>query len=129
MTEPFAPLDQEIATPEPVTIDPGARHPYTTDSFFNISAMSYGAISKPAVLAPSRGAQMAGCWLNTGEGAISPCHLEGGCDIVVQIGPAKYGVGDGRSIPLDELYPDAKTGSAFSSAAKLTTFARGDAQP
>jgi glutamate synthase domain-containing protein 2 len=54
--------------------------------------MSYGAISKPAVLALSSGARMAGCWLNTGEGALSSHHLEGGADIVYQIGTAKNGV-------------------------------------
>ena len=96
MNAPYPPLDQEIATPEPVTIGPGARIPYTTESFFNISGMSYGAISRPAVLALSRGARMAGCWLNTGEGALSPYHLQGGCDIVFQVGTAKYGVGDGH---------------------------------
>jgi len=40
--------------------------------------MSYGALSKPAVLALSKGAKKAGCWMNTGEGGISPYHLEGG---------------------------------------------------
>jgi glutamate synthase domain-containing protein 2 len=54
--------------------------------------MSFGAISKPAVLALSNGARKAGCWLNTGEGGVSPYHLEGGADIVVQIGTAKYGM-------------------------------------
>ena len=54
--------------------------------------MSYGAISKPAVLALSNGARMAQCWMNTGEGGLSPFHLEGGADIVFQIGTAKYGV-------------------------------------
>jgi glutamate synthase domain-containing protein 2 len=56
--------------------------------------MSYGALSKPAVLALSNGSRMAGNWLNTGEGGISPWHLEGGADIVYQIGTAKYGVRD-----------------------------------
>ena len=56
--------------------------------------MSFGAISRPAVLALSRGAKMAGCWLNTGEGGLSPYHLQGGADIVFQIGTAKYGVRD-----------------------------------
>ena len=37
---------------------------------------------------------MAGCWMNTGEGGLSPYHLEGGADIVFQIGTAKYGVRD-----------------------------------
>jgi glutamate synthase domain-containing protein 2 len=56
--------------------------------------MSYGALSKPAVRALSRGAAEAGCWLDTGEGGLSPYHLEGGCDIIMQIGTAKYGVRD-----------------------------------
>jgi glutamate synthase domain-containing protein 2 len=39
-----------------------------------------------------KGARLAGCWLNTGEGGLAPYHLEGGCDVVFQIGTAKYGV-------------------------------------
>ena len=54
--------------------------------------MSYGALSTPAVLALSAGAAKAGIWMNTGEGGLSAHHLEGGCDIVFQIGTAKYGV-------------------------------------
>lgn len=89
------PIQEEDAlAPAPVTIGPYCRSPYTTTSIFNISAMSYGAISKPAVIALSRGAAKAGCWLNTGEGGLSPYHLEGGCDLVFQIGTAKYGVRD-----------------------------------
>jgi glutamate synthase domain-containing protein 2 len=76
------------------TIGPDCRHPYKTDRMFHISAMSFGAISKPAVLALSRGAKKAGCWMNTGEGGLSPYHLQGGADIVFQIGTAKYGVRD-----------------------------------
>src|SRR5690606_31008076 len=60
----------------------------------NISAMSFGAISKPAVTALSLGAKKAGCWLNTGEGGLSTYHLSGGADLVFQIGTAKYGVRD-----------------------------------
>ena len=56
--------------------------------------MSYGALSRPAVRALSRGAAKAGIWMNTGEGGLSPFHLEGGCDIVFQIGTAKFGVRD-----------------------------------
>ena len=54
--------------------------------------MSYGALSTPAVRALSLGAKMAGCWMNTGEGGLSPYHLEGGADLVFQIGTAKYGI-------------------------------------
>lgn len=77
-----------------MVIGPGAREPYTARSIFNISGMSFGAISRPAVLALSRGAKEAGCWMNTGEGGLSPYHLEGGADIVFQIGTAKFGVRD-----------------------------------
>ncbi len=71
-----------------------AKKPFTAYSFFNISGMSYGAISKPAVQALSFGAKKAHAWMNTGEGGLSPFHLEGGADIVFQIGTAKYGVRD-----------------------------------
>ncbi len=60
----------------------------------NISGMSYGALSRPAVKALSKGAARANCWLNTGEGGVSPHHLSGNCDLVFQIGTAKYGVRD-----------------------------------
>jgi len=95
----FPTLEDEIAEPQPITIgEHTCTKPYTTKSLIHISGMSYGAISKPAVLALSRGAKNAGIWLNTGEGGLSPYHLDGGCDIVYQIGTAKYGVrtDDGR---------------------------------
>ena len=88
-------LDTDTSPASELEIGPHARRPYRTSSIFNISAMSYGAISKPAVLALSNGARMAGVWLNTGEGGLSPWHLEGGADIVFQIGTAKYGVRNG----------------------------------
>jgi glutamate synthase domain-containing protein 2 len=64
--------------------------------------MSYGAISKPAVLALSNGSRMAGNWMNTGEGGLSPYHLEGGADIVFQMGTARYGVRDDHGNLSDE---------------------------
>lgn len=85
-------LEEDATAAHPVTIGEGCRTPYTTASFFNISGMSFGAISKPAVLALSNGARMAGCWMNTGEGGLSPYHIQGGADLVFQIGTAKYGV-------------------------------------
>ena len=89
---PYPVLETDVAPTSALEIGPCARQPYITDSLFNVSAMSYGAISKPAVLALSNGSRMAGNWLNTGEGGLSPYHLEGGADIVFQIGTAKYGV-------------------------------------
>jgi len=79
-----------------------ARQPYITHSVFHISAMSYGALSAPAIRALSMGAAKAGILLNTGEGALSPFHLEGGCDLVFQIGTAKYGCRDEHGKLSDE---------------------------
>lgn len=89
---PFPTLAEDTVTAESVTIGPYCKQPYTTNSLFNISGMSYGALSIPAVLALSKGAKMAGIWMNTGEGGLSPYHLKGGADIVFQIGTAKFGV-------------------------------------
>jgi glutamate synthase domain-containing protein 2 len=90
----FPPLNDQFASSEPLMIGPHCDTPYMARSFFNLSGMSYGAISKPAVTALSHGCKAAGCWMNTGEGGLSPYHLEGGCDLVFQIGTAKYGVRD-----------------------------------
>jgi len=90
----FPPLDEQAAKTAPLTIGPHARAPYDAPSIFNLSGMSFGAISKPAVQALSKGCKEAGIWMNTGEGGLSPYHLEGGCDIVFQMGTAKYGVRD-----------------------------------
>ena len=92
---PFPPLDWDVATMQPLLLGPGAREPYQARTFFHISAMSYGAISRPAVRALSIGGAKAGCWLNTGEGGLAPYHIEGGGDVVFQIGTAKNGVSDG----------------------------------
>lgn len=99
---PYPTLEQDAAQPVTVTIGADCRHPYQTNAIFNISGMSYGAISKPAVLALSNGARKAGIWMNTGEGGLSPYHLEGGGDIVFQIGTAKYGVRDADGRLCDE---------------------------
>lgn len=91
---PFPTLDTDAAETTACEIGPYCEQPFASRSLFNISAMSFGALSVPAVRALSHGAKMAGCWMNTGEGGLSPYHLEGGCDIVFQIGTAKYGVRD-----------------------------------
>jgi len=99
---PFPKLAGDTKELPDVTIGPYATHPYTAPSIINISGMSYGALSKPAVKALSKGAARAGCWMNTGEGGLSPHHLVGGCDIVFQIGTAKYGVRDENGKLSDE---------------------------
>ena len=75
---PYPKLEKDVAPTKPVQIGPYARKPYEAKSIVNVSAMSYGALSKPAVLALSHGSAEAGNWLNTGEGGLSPWHLEGG---------------------------------------------------
>ncbi len=89
---PFPELEENTTNIQPITIGHYCKHPYNAKSLINVSGMSYGAISKPAVLALSQGAKMAGCWMNTGEGGLSPYHLEGDVDLVFQIGTAKNGV-------------------------------------
>ena len=100
---PWPTLEEDAVKAPPMVIGEGAaRMPYEAPSIFNISGMSYGALSTPAVRALSNGAAKAGCWMNTGEGGLSPYHLEGGCDIVFQIGTAKYGVRDEEGNLSDE---------------------------
>jgi len=96
---PFPVLDEERAPAPPLAMGEGwCDDPFVAQSVVNISGMSFGAISQPAVRSLSRGAKLAGCWMDTGEGGLSPYHLEGGCDVIMQIGTAKYGVRetDGR---------------------------------
>ncbi|SDP77711.1 Glutamate synthase domain-containing protein 2 [Sulfitobacter litoralis] len=101
---PYPTLDDDSVEVQPLRIGSGCPKPYDAQSFFNISAMSYGALSIPAVKALSAGAKMAGCWMNTGEGGLSPYHLSGGADIIFQIGTAKYGVRDeGGNLSDDKL--------------------------
>ncbi|ERS14010.1 glutamate synthase [Alcanivorax sp. PN-3] len=94
LNTPFPTLEKDAAETMPLMIGPHARQPYVARSFYNISGMSFGALSKPAVRALSHGASLAGCWLNTGEGGLAPWHLEGHCDVIFQIGTARYGVRD-----------------------------------
>ena len=99
----FPVLEEEQAPTPPLTIGEGyAAKPFTARSIVNISGMSYGALSRPAVLALSKGAAAAGCWMDTGEGGLAPAHLEGGADIIMHIGTAKYGVRDAEGQLSDE---------------------------
>lgn len=79
---------------EPRIVIGGAdcKQPYMA-SRLNISAMSFGALSAHAIMALNQGAQLAGCYHNTGEGGISPYHLQGG-DLVFQIGTGYFGCRD-----------------------------------
>ncbi|PLS19201.1 hypothetical protein CVD28_01980 [Bacillus sp. M6-12] len=67
------------------------EYPYVLKSPVAMSGMSYGALGDHAIRSLSYGLKDAGTYMNTGEGGISPHHLEGGADIIAQIGPAKFG--------------------------------------
>ena len=72
---------------------PQCAQPYAA-SIFNISAMSFGALSRNAILALNSGAKAGGFYHNTGEGGISDYHLEPGGDLVWQIGTGYFGCRD-----------------------------------
>ena len=64
-------------------------------SIFNISAMSYGAISDNAILALNTGAKLGSFYHNTGEGGVSEFHRRPGGDLVYNIGTGYFGCGSG----------------------------------
>ncbi len=66
-----------------------------------ISAMSYGALGSKTVRALARGARKAGITMNTGEGGYPKYHLMENCDLVFQMGTAKFGVRKENAV-LDE---------------------------
>jgi glutamate synthase domain-containing protein 2 len=115
VNHPFPVLEEErLPTPSLVLGEGYAKQPFEARSIVNISGMSFGAISAPAVRSLSRGASVAGCWMDTGEGGLSPYHLEGGGDIIMQIGTAKYGVRDAQgNLSPDRLVELSKVVKAF----------------
>ncbi len=68
------------------------ENPYTITKPVMISAMSFGSLGSKAISSLSKGACLSGIPLNTGEGGLSKYHLNGGADIIFQIGTAKFGV-------------------------------------
>jgi glutamate synthase domain-containing protein 2 len=115
VNHPFPVLEEErLPTPSLLLGEGYAKQPFEARSIVNISGMSFGAISEPAVRSLSKGAAVAGCWMDTGEGGLSPHHLEGGCDIIMQIGTAKYGVRDAQgNLSNERLLEIAKGVKAF----------------
>lgn len=78
------------------------KQPYNL-SVLNISAMSYGALSKAAITALNKGAALGNFAHNTGEGAISEFHLQGG-DLIWQIGTGYFGCRDEQGRFSEELF-------------------------
>jgi len=71
----------------------GRRRAFRPESVVNISGMSFGSLSGNAIEALNRGAELAGCLQNTGEGGVSPYHRKGG-ELIYQIGTAYFGCRD-----------------------------------
>ncbi|MBC5774716.1 FMN-binding glutamate synthase family protein [Pontibacter sp. KCTC 32443] len=81
------------------------QQPYSA-SIYNISAMSYGSLSKTAVMALSGGAKLGGFAHNTGEGGVSPFHIEGGGDLIWQIGTGYFGCRDSKGNFSETLFEE-----------------------
>lgn len=93
MNHSIAPIAIDNHNPRIRFGGPRCKKPYDA-SPLNISAMSYGALSKNAILALNKGAKLGGFAHNTGEGGISPYHLEHGGDLIWQIGTGYFGCRD-----------------------------------
>ncbi|WP_433885602.1 FMN-binding glutamate synthase family protein [Pseudomonas vranovensis] len=84
-----------VETPDPASFrinigGPQCRQPYSA-SIFNISAMSFGALSANAIAALNKGAKRGRFAHDTGEGSISPYHREHGGDLIWEIGSGYFG--------------------------------------
>ncbi len=73
----------------------GRRQAFRPRSLVNVSGMSFGALSGPAVEAINAGCEIAGCLQGTGEGGLSPYHRRGG-ELVFQVGTGYFGCRDAR---------------------------------
>jgi len=70
----------------------GIANQWTMTKPIMISAMSFGALGNHAVQALARGAKKVGVLMNTGEGGYPKYHLKEGCNLIFQMGTAKFGV-------------------------------------
>jgi len=93
MLHSLAPQGVIEAEPRVAIGGPDCRRPYQA-SHLNISAMSFGSLSRTAILALNEGARIGGFAHNTGEGGISRYHLEPGGDLVWQVGTGYFGCRD-----------------------------------
>lgn len=80
------------------------KQPYSL-SLYNVSAMSYGALSRTAIMSLNKGAKLGGFAHNTGEGGISEFHRQGG-DLIWQIGTGYFGCRDANGFFNDALFAE-----------------------
>jgi glutamate synthase domain-containing protein 2 len=95
MNHSIAALDKKKLEAHPKIMVGGkqCKHPYAL-SVLNVSAMSFGSLSRNAILALNGGAKLGDFAHNTGEGGISPYHLAGGGDLIYQVGTGYFGCRD-----------------------------------
>ncbi len=86
----LAPVHSDALASRVIVGGAACTQPYSA-SIFNVSAMSYGSLSRNAILALNGGAKLGGFAHNTGEGGLSPYHLEPGGDLIWQIGTGYFG--------------------------------------
>lgn len=100
------PIDKHQLIPFKLRLGQGSTH-YELPHPVMISAMSFGALGQRAVRALARGAKQSGIAMNTGEGGYPKYHLMEGCDLIFQMGTAKFGVrnddGSLNDAALDDL--------------------------
>ncbi len=87
---------------------PDCTRPYEA-SLLNISAMSFGSLSKNAILALNGAAKLGGFAHNTGEGGLSPYHLQYGGDIIWQIGTGYFGCRSKNGRFCEQLFQEKAT--------------------
>ncbi len=92
-THSISPVEAPDKSPRISIGGPQCTQPYCA-SIFNISAMSFGALSAHAIEALNKGAKLGGFYHDTGEGGISPYHLKHGGDLVWEIGSGYFGCRD-----------------------------------
>ena len=92
MNHSIAALDGHDLNPDPRMLigSKDCTQPYSA-SIFNVSAMSFGSLSKNAIMALNGGAAIGNFAHNTGEGGISPYHHKFGGDLIYQIGTGYFG--------------------------------------
>jgi glutamate synthase domain-containing protein 2 len=91
--EPGAPPDYTLRAAKVLGAAHGRRNAFRPRSLVNLSGMSYGSLSPVAVEALNRGAALAGCLHNIGEGGLAPAHQHGG-ELTYQIGTGYFGCRD-----------------------------------
>ncbi len=89
LSHSLAPVSIDVSKMRIQIGGPQCKHPYSAN-LLNISAMSYGSLSKNAILALNGAAKDGGFAHNTGEGGLSPYHLEPGGDLIWQIGTGYF---------------------------------------